>query len=96
MDSDYSDTDSDDSAHWGYISDLSEVDLNDDCPASWCSEESNVHCSICLDDCTIGDVIRTVRTCGHQFHANCLETWFDTRRSQGRCPNCRQSVAQLD
>mmetsp|Transcript_91506 Transcript_91506/g.144582 ORF Transcript_91506/g.144582 Transcript_91506/m.144582 type:complete len:328 (-) Transcript_91506:326-1309(-) len=72
------------------FSNVSEGNLAIDCPDAICAEGCVVFCSICLDDCTSGERIRTVAICGHQFHADCLETWLERR---GRCPNCRRSVS---
>jgi hypothetical protein len=71
-------------------SNVSVGNLAIDCPEAVCANGCVVFCSICLDDCTSGERIRTVAVCGHQFHADCLETWLQRR---GRCPNCRRSVS---
>ena len=44
---------------------------------------SYTNCTICLsmnNDC--------MTKCGHSFHANCLDEWFQKKRS---CPNCISS-----
>jgi len=42
-------------------------------------------CTICLNDFKSGE--ETIRLqCAHQFHKNCIISWFD---SNNICPNCR-------
>jgi hypothetical protein len=90
-DSGYSDSGTDVShSDDGNDSDESIGDLSIDCPEATCAEGCTVFCSICLDDCTSGQQMRTVAVCGHQFHAECLESWLLRR---ARCPNCRRSVS---
>jgi hypothetical protein len=60
------------------------------CPDFTCDDESPMQCSICLDDCELGQRVRKVLACGHQFHSECLDVWLDRR---GSCPNCRNGVA---
>ena len=43
-------------------------------------------CSICLT--TIQGGYCSVTTCGHHFHKNCLEAWYNTGNTT--CPNCRE------
>ena len=40
-------------------------------------------CSICLDDST--ENVKTL-LCGHKFHKDCIEEWFDREET---CPMCR-------
>lgn len=49
-------------------------------------EESNIDCSICLEE--KGIIIREL-TCGHRFHINCIEKWLCKKNS---CPNCRKKI----
>ena len=59
-------------------------------------EEDLVECSICLTDLdtnAIGPLqIRTL-TCGHQFHDQCIRTWF---RESKACPYCRADINPID
>jgi len=59
------------------------------CPEATCDKDSNVHCSICQENCRDGQQIRTVVVCGHQYHGECLESWL---RNRPTCPNCNQDV----
>lgn len=49
-------------------------------------------CSICMEMCTqLADSF--VTSCGHQFHAVCMDTW---EKSSVTCPLCRSNVAKQD
>ncbi|KAL5333571.1 hypothetical protein BJX70DRAFT_392101 [Aspergillus crustosus] len=48
--------------------------------------DSQMECVICMEDFDGDDSIRAL-TCGHIFHATCLDPWFTTR--QARCPLCK-------
>lgn len=63
--------------------------LLDHCPEAQCDKDAKVACSICQDDCSDGQPIRTVVVCGHQYHSACLESWL---RNRPTCPNCNQDV----
>ncbi len=39
-------------------------------------------CPICLNDCSIRSYLR----CGHFFHKDCLDQWFENKNT---CPICR-------
>ena len=47
-------------------------------------------CSICLEPCTEGEVVRRL-PCAHLFHAACIDEWL----TQGAdlCPECHRAVA---
>ncbi|KAL4928840.1 putative RING finger protein [Aspergillus undulatus] len=47
---------------------------------------SHMECAICMEDFDDDDSIRAL-TCGHIFHATCLDPWFTKR--QARCPLCK-------
>jgi hypothetical protein len=46
-------------------------------------------CTICQDDLPVGCQVRKIRTCGHQFHKNCIDQWFERNV---RCPVCRHDI----
>jgi hypothetical protein len=46
-------------------------------------------CSICQDNYTTGDVVRTINHCGHMFHRTCIDQWF---LSNVHCPLCRHDI----
>lgn len=46
-------------------------------------------CSICMTDYARGEELLTL-LCFHKFHAECVETWFE---SQDWCPICRMKIA---
>ncbi|KAF3571653.1 hypothetical protein F2Q69_00061916 [Brassica cretica] len=47
--------------------------------------EDELTCSVCLEQVTVGEVVRTL-PCLHQFHADCIDPWL---RQQGTCPVCK-------
>ncbi|KAF5733830.1 putative protein binding protein [Tripterygium wilfordii] len=47
--------------------------------------EDELTCSVCLEQVTTGELIRTL-PCLHQFHANCIDPWL---QQQGTCPVCK-------
>lgn len=49
------------------------------------SFEDELTCSICLEQVSRGELIRSL-PCLHQFHPNCIDTWL---RQQGTCPICK-------
>ncbi|KAJ6720461.1 TARGET OF ERK KINASE MPK-1 [Salix viminalis] len=49
------------------------------------SSDDELTCSVCLEQVTVGEVIRTL-PCLHQFHADCIDPWL---RQQGTCPVCK-------
>lgn len=46
-------------------------------------------CSICQDSYTEGQALRTISRCTHNFHKNCIDTWFERNV---RCPVCRYDI----
>ncbi|CAD5325908.1 unnamed protein product [Arabidopsis thaliana] len=47
--------------------------------------EDELTCSVCLEQVTVGEIVRTL-PCLHQFHAGCIDPWL---RQQGTCPVCK-------
>lgn len=52
------------------------------------SEEEDVKCSICLDTEIFATHLHTL-VCGHTFHENCFEIWYQVKQ---HCPMCRAPV----
>uniref|UniRef100_A0A0D9WHP5 RING-type domain-containing protein n=1 Tax=Leersia perrieri TaxID=77586 RepID=A0A0D9WHP5_9ORYZ len=46
-------------------------------------------CNICLEEMQDGERCRRLGSCGHAFHAACVDEWLRTRRT---CPCCRKQV----
>ena len=56
-------------------------------------------CPICLEDDTTSDgsPVIEVTTCGHRFHASCLEKWCNVESAPtGACPVCRQDMVVVE
>ncbi|KAI3449013.1 hypothetical protein Pfo_005678 [Paulownia fortunei] len=54
--------------------------------------QSSPYCAICLNDIRGGDSYRKLPECGHCFHAQCIDAWF---QSHSTCPLCRIQVPQI-
>ncbi|CDJ38554.1 zinc finger (C3HC4 RING finger) protein, putative [Eimeria tenella] len=55
-------------------------------PSSAHSREQEA-CIFCFDEMKPGELLRVVTSCGHKFHAGCLDVWlFD--RLKASCPMC--------
>merc|ERR1719172_416998 len=54
-----------------------------------------VTCTICLCDIAGSAKIHGIKSCGHVFHAECLQGWFSAQTTQNMqrprltCPLCR-------
>nr|XP_043619886.1 RING-H2 finger protein ATL74-like [Erigeron canadensis] len=48
-------------------------------------------CTICLDDFVDGQNVRVLPHCGHEFHVECIDKWFESHSS---CPNCRNCLLE--
>ena len=46
-------------------------------------------CSICQGDMSNGEVTRKINHCGHFFHIDCIDTWFENHVA---CPVCRHDI----
>ena len=51
------------------------------------SEENT--CAICQNQYNETDILRKLNSCGHYFHARCLEEWFS---NHSNCPVCRSQL----
>jgi len=54
--------------------------------------ESDTPCSICQDNIQEGEIIRRVSFCGHLFHRNCIDTWY---QRNVHCPVCRHDIREV-
>lgn len=50
---------------------------------------ANTTCAICQDEVTCAT---RIRACGHNFHASCIDQWF---QMNPRCPVCRHDIRDL-
>jgi hypothetical protein len=48
-------------------------------------------CAICQDTLTPEQEGRKLNACGHWFHRNCIDTWFDRNV---HCPVCRHDIRE--
>jgi hypothetical protein len=55
------------------------------------SVPENSRCSICQDSIIPADVCRKLIPCGHTYHKNCIDQWFN--RSVV-CPTCRHDIRE--
>ncbi len=53
---------------------------------------STDNCAICQDSFAAHSNRRTLTTCGHAFHMNCIDTWFE---QNVHCPVCRHDIRDL-
>jgi hypothetical protein len=47
-------------------------------------------CSVCQDRMKVGDNIRTLNACQHEFHVTCIDNWL--LHSSVLCPVCRHDI----
>lgn len=52
-------------------------------------EDTDTLCTICRTNISEGEVVRKINSCGHMFHINCIDQWFEEHTT---CPTCRNSV----
>ena len=48
-------------------------------------------CSICMENFSSNSIVRKLNNCGHIFHVDCVDTWFETNI---RCPVCRTDLRE--
>jgi hypothetical protein len=54
--------------------------------------ESDSPCSICQDSIQEGEITRHLSYCGHIFHRNCIDTWY---QRNVHCPVCRHDIREV-
>lgn len=54
------------------------------------SVDSNLECSVCLEDFEKDEVLITL-ACGHHYHERCLVPWIRINRT---CPMCREVIGE--
>jgi hypothetical protein len=53
--------------------------------------ESDTPCSVCQDVIRETEITRRLTHCGHIFHRNCIDTWY---QRNVHCPVCRHDIRQ--
>ena len=48
-------------------------------------------CSICMENFSSNSIVRKLNNCGHIFHVDCVDTWFETNIT---CPVCRTDLRE--
>ena len=57
------------------------------------SKEENSECAICLLSLQPGEICRVLpEPCGHCFHIDCVDKWFDVSPA---CPLCKRSIKSI-
>lgn len=56
------------------------------------SSGENNQCAVCLADYHKEDTLRILPSCGHFFHATCIDIWL---HQHSTCPVCRVSLREL-
>jgi hypothetical protein len=61
--------------------------------SSACRFYEGPSCAVCLGEYEIGEMIRQLPDCHHQFHLDCIDQWLATHTT---CPMCRRSLLPPD
>lgn len=48
-------------------------------------------CAVCQDDISAVEIVRKIKKCGHKFHVDCVDKWFE---GSVKCPECRWDVRE--
>ena len=51
--------------------------------------DSETPCAVCQDSIVNNDIVRKLNGCGHIFHVDCVDTWF---QRSSLCPTCRNDI----
>ncbi|KZV53387.1 hypothetical protein F511_06529 [Dorcoceras hygrometricum] len=63
-------------------------------PLSIYTHQSGFHdCAVCLLEFEENDYVRTLPSCSHAFHVDCIDKWL---RSHANCPLCRAGIFRQD
>ncbi|XAR63312.1 hypothetical protein NMG60_11023208 [Bertholletia excelsa] len=54
--------------------------------------KDGLYCAVCLHDIAGGRRCRWLSECGHCFHADCIDSWLQSRLT---CPLCRSQIGRL-
>jgi len=52
-------------------------------------DSENILCTICRQQLETNDIVRTINSCGHKYHLNCIDRWFEEHIT---CPTCRHDI----
>jgi len=55
-------------------------------------DDSEEFCAICQDEMHVGEMVRRLTVCQHEFHRSCIDNWLLNRSV--RCPTCRFDVRE--
>ncbi|XP_062204929.1 NEP1-interacting protein 2-like isoform X2 [Phragmites australis] len=66
---------------------LPEIEMSEDSAVDAAGEA--LCCSVCLQDFRVGEPARRLPSCGHVFHAPCIDCWLVRH---GSCPLCRRDI----
>ncbi|KAK6940692.1 Zinc finger, RING-type [Dillenia turbinata] len=55
-----------------------------------CEERNLFECVVCLNEFQENETLRVLPKCGHAFHLDCIDIWF---QSNANCPLCRSSIS---
>ncbi|KAF3679870.1 putative cytochrome 77A2 [Capsicum annuum] len=61
------------------------------CASSSYRRTNSQQCIVCLAEYQEKDTLRILPTCGHSFHATCIDIWF---QQHSTCPVCRISLRE--
>jgi hypothetical protein len=56
-------------------------------------DDEDEPCTICMEDFEKEESLKSLKICGHYFHATCIREWLKAD-VKATCPNCRASVLE--
>ena len=56
---------------------------------------ANIECSICLEKYFLNEELCLLR-CGHNYHMTCYQGWYNTKKEETTCPQCRILIKKED